>query len=699
MATTPLEQKFGILANATLTDKMPGLDEDSLGFQIVQTEEDDSRAFGVQVYNIGKHLVLVPMFFLDGKVKGGEVMFVKDLNKFLPLTEVEVNNLESGKTFSMGEPEAEVEKNKGTAYRTSTMELNWLNSKRAGEVGIVNASDIMAMHDAAVRMGSDQFPVLKDIALFGPKAAADLTNRMLSTPDLANALLAAHTPLEIKEALDPVLKAGEKIQKIRGMKWGGKLRFVEDPFSKEAADLSDEQKIMLMRNGIVALDNRKEASVALKERKAVQRWGTPSSNGRYDLVMKDGSTVKADVIFVGSTEKYEGDCCCCDSDCVVGSRNKYSSRVGQVAVFMDGKVSFQPVTDVCVDTMTSKDTEIGEKPSVDNLRSRVVKKGESSWNPNKSFSRNCVLMYDGKHDVSYKGHIELDNKEIVLSVDGYVSKPLRLVLTGKPGTMFEKGGILYIPESAKMVVLEDYDSTNNIGCRPADIASEALVNGGLETVKVASDGRSFRVDDSHGGTNLTTYQNTLKYLMKEVGLREKQANDIMEAARSNSRNGQLGEPVSFWCKCAFADPADDPWFGIGDDQSLTLEAGKLGGPLDAGAIERISKASRTGVKEIIDTQVMSELAKSAYSVDKVHDYLGVFMKALDRICRTLVLFYWHNEDFEERYGKQNMAQLEDALKDNIRSLGDLVNYLRDKTVQDEEGSDDDETDDLSQEMA
>ena len=115
MATTPLEQKFGMLANSTLTDKMPGLDEDSLGFQIVQSEEDGSRAFGVQVYNIGKHLVLVPMFFLDGKIRGGEVMYVKDLNKFLPLTEVEVNNLESGKTFSMGEPVQEYEKNRGTA--------------------------------------------------------------------------------------------------------------------------------------------------------------------------------------------------------------------------------------------------------------------------------------------------------------------------------------------------------------------------------------------------------------------------------------------------------------------------------------------------------------------------------------------------------------------------------------------------------
>lgn len=699
MATTPLEQKFGILANATLTDKMPGLEEDSLGFQIVQTEEDDSRAFGVQVYNIGKHLVLVPMFFLDGKVKGGEVMYVKDLNKFLPLTEVEVNNLESGKTFSMGEPSDEVDKNKGTAYRTSTMELNWLNSKRAGEVGLFDADDIYNMLEAAGRI---DFPKLKDVSMFGPKAAADLAEGIVSIPRLANALLAVHTPAEIKEALDPGLKAGETIQKIAGMKGNGRLSFVEDPFSKEAADLSDEQKQLLMRNGIVALDSRKEASVALKERKAVHRYGTPSSNGKYDVVMRDGSTVKADIVFCGSSSQ---DCCdlCCDGGenprpIGVGSTFRYASRIGKVMLFTDKFISTEPATDVCVDLQNVEDTSIGDKVTASALTSRVVKKGERSWGENKSYPRNRVLIYDNKHDVSYDGYIEADNKEVVLNPYGS-GAPMRIVLTGKPGTMFTKGGILYIPDSAKIIALEDYESRNSIGCRPADIASEALVNGGLETVKVASDGRSWRIDDSNGGTELSGYAASLKYLMKDIGLREKQANDILDAAKGQARNGQLGEPVSFWCKCAFADPADDPWFGVGDDHFLTLEAGRLGGPLDSAAVGKIEKASRTGVKEIIDTQIMGELAKSAYSVDKVQDYLPALMKALDRICRSLVLFYWHNEDFEERYGKQNMPQLEDALKDNIRSLGDLVNYLRDKSVQDEEGTDDDETDDLSQEMA
>jgi hypothetical protein len=63
------------------------------------------------------------------------------------------------------------------------------------------------------------------------------------------------------------------------------------------------------------------------------------------------------------------------------------------------------------------------------------------------------------------------------------------------------------------------------------------------------------------------------------------------------------------------------------------------------------------------------------------------------------MFYWHNDDFEERYGKQNMPQLEDALKDNIRAIGDLIGYLRDKSVQDSDENDEDNDDDLGQELA
>lgn len=167
MATEPFEQKFGILADSTLNAKLPEMKTFAIGFQVVDTEDENSRAFGVQLYNIGKHLVMVPMFWLKGKVKGGEVMYVKDLNRFLPFTEVDVNNLKTGKTFSMGDPEPEGDKkSKGDAYSVSTMELNWLNTKRAGEVTLIDKRDIAQM---LAHTGEYKMPELKDIRMFGPQ--------------------------------------------------------------------------------------------------------------------------------------------------------------------------------------------------------------------------------------------------------------------------------------------------------------------------------------------------------------------------------------------------------------------------------------------------------------------------------------------------------------------------------------------------
>ena len=697
MATTPFEQKFGILANSALTDKLPGLEDDSLGFQVVQSEDDDSRGFGVQIYDIGKHLVLVPMFFIKGRIKGGEVMYVKDLNKFMPLTEMDINALKSGKTFSMGEVELndkEDDKSKGTPYRISTMELNWLNSKRAGEVGLIDSDDIIKMMTQA--SGGELKVDLDCIKMFGPKAANDLARQIGTVPKLANALLSVHTAEEIYDSLIKQVDSYKTIQKIASMKADKPLKFIDNPYCKEAAELPDDRKRLLMQYGIVAIDNRKEASIAMKEKKAVTRWGTPNCNGRYDILMRDGSTVKGDILTVDANKFGP----CLDEDCCCSDTYSYCSKnEARVTVIIDGTICTRKVSDLSVDTNTVEKSTIGESVTVDALRSLVLKDGEDRWTKGKMFPKNAVIFYDGQHDVAYKGNIEKNGNEVVFR-DG--DKNLRIVLTGKSGALFVKSGILYVPTTAKLVKLHEYDEAPSWSSRPSDIVSAALVNGGFETVKVASDGRNWKIDDSNGGTEPSSYAENFKYLMEQVGLREKQASEILELARQQAGRNRMGEPVSFWCKCAFEDhldPSNDPWFGVGDDHFLTREAGRLGGPLDDKAIERMRKASKTGVKEIVDTQLMSELAKSAYSVDKTQDYLPILSKALDRICRTLVLFYWHNEDFEERYGKQNMPQLEDALKDNIRALGDLIGYLHDKSVKDTDEAEDDTDDDLGQEMA
>ena len=57
------------------------------------------------------------------------------------------------------------------------------------------------------------------------------------------------------------------------------------------------------------------------------------------------------------------------------------------------------------------------------------------------------------------------------------------------------------------------------------------------------------------------------------------------------------------------------------------------------------------------------------------------MEALDALGRLLMNFYWHGEEFEDRYGKSDMPELEDSLRNAFESLGDITLFLKEKTIE------------------
>jgi hypothetical protein len=63
------------------------------------------------------------------------------------------------------------------------------------------------------------------------------------------------------------------------------------------------------------------------------------------------------------------------------------------------------------------------------------------------------------------------------------------------------------------------------------------------------------------------------------------------------------------------------------------------------------------------------------------------VKGMDKIGRMLFLFYWHNDEFENRYGKEDMDELEDSLKQAFTINGDLVLYLKEKMAYSPDSSD------------
>jgi hypothetical protein len=109
---------------------------------------------------------------------------------------------------------------------------------------------------------------------------------------------------------------------------------------------------------------------------------------------------------------------------------------------------------------------------------------------------------------------------------------------------------------------------------------------------------------------------------------------------------------------------------------------------DQNAVSLAQQAGDEGRKDVFDVGMISGLLKSVRQDSLVDRYLGDLMKALDRLGRMLFMFYWHQEEFEDRYGKADLPELEDSIRNAFETLGDVTLFLKEKTIdggQDEMG--------------
>jgi hypothetical protein len=101
---TQVEGDFGRLAYAFLKDRASGLLEYLVGFEVVEMEEDGSRAVGLFGFSIGNSFWYVPVFFINNQIKGMDLLYSKDEGSFVPLQESWINHILSKKTIEMGSP-------------------------------------------------------------------------------------------------------------------------------------------------------------------------------------------------------------------------------------------------------------------------------------------------------------------------------------------------------------------------------------------------------------------------------------------------------------------------------------------------------------------------------------------------------------------------------------------------------------------
>jgi hypothetical protein len=96
-------------------------------------------------------------------------------------------------------------------------------------------------------------------------------------------------------------------------------------------------------------------------------------------------------------------------------------------------------------------------------------------------------------------------------------------------------------------------------------------------------------------------------------------------------------------------------------------------------------AAQTGQQQVFDHGVIGGLARIYDVSSTIDSFIPEFMKAIDRVGRVLFLFYWKNEEFAERYGDQDLTEMEDQIRSVFKQFGDLTLKLKQKTIDAENG--------------
>ena len=103
--------------------------------------------------------------------------------------------------------------------------------------------------------------------------------------------------------------------------------------------------------------------------------------------------------------------------------------------------------------------------------------------------------------------------------------------------------------------------------------------------------------------------------------------------------------------------------------------------MDPRAMQVAQKAFQQNQKEIFDTTMISSMLRAVRKDSLVDRYLSDLTKALSSLGKILFHFYWRSEAFADRYGEQDMPELEDTVRNAFEGLGDLVLFLKQKTVE------------------
>ncbi len=497
------------------------------------------------------------------------------------------------------------------------------------------------------------------------------------------------------------------------------LRIVTLDSFDPKSDLSARDREILLRDGFVVFDKRAEDEVSTAYSTSTLKLTNPTETGIYDVLVKPGSFERCLVMFAPHSHLQKH-----TFATVVrldGQKNWTNAHPSYLWVRQKSETNgadYQSWLDTLPEAKTLS-------PSHSGLYMLVGPRAQGSC----PFRVNSeVAAGDGVkvYDCRFRDYARYDRPGHLppiaqasrgMAYDGGPGYEERIQLTGKVGSRMRcSAGDLYIPAGFKLLtILSDTDAQDEegsgvlCGCSGLSDQSEPppIVLGSNVDLDRAIFDKTASLKICHSGTEVRIGDLSLSplagfvHLVRDVGLRVKQAKAVLrEAEQKKVLRVRIKRAAQEWPLTQSApgapgitepSPTSDPMVPNGTSQpsfeqlqNVGLEKGQKAPimPAPDPQTQQVAlDAAQNGQKEVFDATMIGSVLNAVHDDTMIDQNIGPLMQGLDKLGRILFSFYWHGDKFQDRYGKEDMPDLEDGLRNAFEHLGDVVLALKQKTIE------------------
>jgi hypothetical protein len=714
-----VERAFMDQAYQFLANKGGALMKDPyrLGFEIVHKNDTNTRMVGIFAFRVGDNLYYVPVFFLNGEIKGTDLLYRHDSKTFVPFEDQWIRFIINKATRDMGTGIAPGGKNRSS----KDIDLESI----AYPPGTYKSASVAEYASDLMKSASAPGSILKNFILEdgGFQAINTLATLLDSHFKFASEFTSripeeCWMPSEMADKMHQIKQAEEarKPRPVLVLATGDVSQLGHVPMDKRAAAVEQMSK-----HGYNLWDDRDSGDA--KTTNPVYRTmeehisEVTEEPGVWDILMQDGSMMEAFVAPINAANvgdnidgglhgkpiaPYRCEFGAAPVHVVTSKGDTYNSVTGLFGALK--KPQTESIEDL--DEKMSKgkayrifDAEAGTLSDVIYCTSKSTKAGVDIYKVHSEYGREFTIRRNidarensiaggilGRH--SYFIKVNVENREESEHSPGCYSFTIP-----RPDKHLGSGATLKdwcLDMGVKEASLHSHgygdfhlrhgfrDQSNILSrvemaikmateCRINAVTVEELLDAAEENGSVEFMYGDPETAKSAAMTRLTRDPNftTSRDARFGVDVEEPQV-EVLESETDQDDLVQQRVGDAF-----------DPSGGFGaqfDGNGLPRDV------LMSSSPEQLTQLAQSEqVPQIFEHGVVGTLVQTFDSVSMINKYLPDMEQALDKLGRILFLLYWKPRDFEDAYGADDMANLENQILSNFRSFGELVLELLKKS--------------------